>query len=193
MKYYIPTGNWPLAIDYYHQLLSEAGLEESTVDEAQVLVLPGGADIGMRPERDRAEFALYTRWTMEKQPVLGICRGMQLMLHLHDGDLIEHIPDCTTERLHTTISGDWRGQSAWHTTNLGLLTNSRHHQGYTSVPDFWEVIDQTPDGIIEAVCHANQFGVQWHPEHSEMAGTAAREWWIEKAIEVVNYDKNLQC
>lgn len=179
--YYIPTGNWPLKIQPYHDLLQKAGFVESTAEEAHILVLPGGADIGMRPERDRVEFALYTRWTMEKQPVLGICRGMQLMLHLHDGDLIEHIPDCTTERLHTTISGDWRGQSAWHTTNLGLLTNSRHHQGFKSAPLSWKVLDCTNEGIIEAVCHNNQFGVQWHPEHEEMNGTNAQDWWIKNA------------
>lgn len=187
-SYYMPTGDWPLKADLYHNLCEEAGLYPASLEEADVLLLPGGADIGMRPGRDKKEFALYTRWTMERRPVLGICRGLQLMLHLHDGDLIPHIPDKTTKCMHTTVTGDWRGQSSWHTTNLGLLTNSRHHQGYTSVPDFWEVIDSTADGIVEAVRHANQFGVQWHPEHLEMVGTLAREWWIKKALETIYYE-----
>jgi gamma-glutamyl-gamma-aminobutyrate hydrolase PuuD len=191
--YYIPTGTWPLKIQLYQDLLSKAGFVETTAEEAYVLVLPGGSDIGIRKERDLAEFRLYEEWTTAKKPVLGICRGLQIMLYMHDGDLVEHIPDKTTEYMHTTITGDWKGQSSWHNTELGLLTNSRHHQGYSQAPDYWEVIDKTEDGIIEAVQWKNQFAVQWHPEHDEMNDTPAQEWWIKKAIETVNYDKNLQC
>ncbi len=183
--YYIPTGNWPLKIQPYHDLLQKAGFVESTAEEAHILVLPGGSDIGIRRERDAAEFRLYDEWITEKKPVLGICRGLQLMLHLTDGDLIDHIPDYTTEMIHTTITGNWRGQSAWHVTEQGILTNSRHHQGFKEAPYPWEVVDRTDDGIIEAIRYKNQFAVQWHPEHEEMNGTNAQDWWIEKAKSIV--------
>jgi gamma-glutamyl-gamma-aminobutyrate hydrolase PuuD len=192
MKYYIPLGTWPLHIQPYRDLMARVGLQEGSLETADVLVLPGGADIGMRPERDKAEFHLYEEWTMAKQPVLGICRGLQVMLYLHDGDLVPHIPNKVNEMMHTTITGDWRGQSAYHTTELGLLTNTRHHQGYTSAPLGWDVLDKTSDGIIEAVQHKNQFAVQWHPEHEEMNGTAAQKWWINTVKDIL-YGKDIQC
>lgn len=183
--YYIPTGEWPLKIQPYHDLMKKAGFTESTAESADILLLPGGSDIGIRQNRDNVEFRHYEEWTMAKKPVLGICRGLQLMLHLNDGHLLEHIPNVTTEFLHTTITGDWRGQSSWHNTELGLLTNSRHHQGFCEAPLYWDVLDKTTDGIIEAVSYRNQFAVQWHPEHEEMNGTAAQDWWIEKAKRIV--------
>lgn len=185
MKYYIPTGNWPLKIQPYHDLMKKAGFVYSLEKTADILLLPGGSDIGVRQNRDIVEFRDYQEWTMEKKPVLGICRGLQLMLHLNDGDLLEHIPDYTTERLHTTITGSYKGQSSWHNTKLGLLTNSRHHQGFKSVPFSWEVVDCTNDGIVEAIRYKNQFAVQWHPEHEEMNGTNAQDWWIENAKKIV--------
>jgi len=122
---------------------------------------------------------------MAKKPVLGICRGMQLMLYIHDNRLIEHIPAVNENMMHTTITGNWRGQSSWHLTQQGLVTNSRHHQGFEHVEKPWEVIDRTHDGIVEAIHWKNQFGVQWHPEHIEMSGTPAQKWWITKAKEII--------
>ena len=184
MKYFLPVGNWPLNIIPYRELMKEAGFVESSEEDSELLLLPGGADLGMRLERDKEEFRLYENWTYQRKPVLGICRGFQLMLHMHDGVLIEHIPAVMNEYMHTTITGDWKGQSSWHTTELGLTTNSRHHQGYSSIPDGWECLDKTHDGIVEAVRWRNQFAVQWHPEHNEMKDTVAREWWIMNARNV---------
>jgi gamma-glutamyl-gamma-aminobutyrate hydrolase PuuD len=184
--YYIPTGNWPLHIQPYHDLMNLLGLTEGDIN-SRVLLLPGGADIGMRPNRDAVELKLYQTWTAAQKPVLGICRGMQLMLKSWDIPLLEHIPAHTAEIIHTTINGDWRGESSWHTTAQGLFTNSRHHQGFWEyqIPVLWKVIDKTPDGIVEAIGNTNQFGVQWHPEHPEMGGTPAQEWWLNVARSVL--------
>jgi gamma-glutamyl-gamma-aminobutyrate hydrolase PuuD len=188
--YHIPTGNWPLRIDPYHELMNMLELSESDKDSADVLLLPGGSDIGMRPERDKAEFRAYEEFTFANKPILGICRGLQVMLHLTDENLIDHIPDKTSEYMHTTLSGDWKGESSWHITNLGLNTNSRHHQGFfMNEVNGWDILDYTADGIVEAVKFKNQFAVQWHPEHEEMKNTAAQEWWINTAKEII-YNKN---
>jgi len=180
MKYYMPTGAWPLQEEPYRELLTLLGWQPVSKDSADVLVLPGGSDIGVREERDWAEAVAYHDFVGLGKPVIGICRGMQLMLYLSGADIIKHIPDETVEIKHTTMTGHWRGQSSWHSTEAGLLTNSRHHQGFTSVPTGWEVLDKTSDGIIEAVRRGNQFAVQWHPEHSEMINTIARDWWVEQ-------------
>ncbi len=181
--YYIPTGSWPLRVEPYHQLMAEAGLVPAGWDDAHILLLPGGADIGNRPERDMLEFSLYQEWSQQQKPVWGICRGMQIMLYAWDVPLLEHIPAHTSQLMHTTQSGCWKGDSSWHNTIKGLHTNSRHHQGFfeSQVPLVWAVIDKTSDGIVEAVGMRNQFGVQWHPEHEEMIGSSAREWWIQTA------------
>lgn len=178
MKYFMPSGEWPLRTQPYHDLMKRAGFTEGD-ENSEILLLPGGADLGMRPIRDREEFSLFTKWTIEDKPIVGICRGFQLMLHLTGNELVEHIPDVTETIQHTTINGLWTGQSAFHNTDLGLLVNSRHHQGFLEVNNIWEPIDKTADGMIEAVINNKQFGVQWHPEHEEMAGTVAQDWWIE--------------
>jgi len=186
-SYHIPTGDWPLEIEPYHILMKKLNLVEADYDSADVLLLPGGSDIGMRPDRDKAEFRAYEEFTFAQKPVLGICRGLQVMLLLTDENIIQHIPDMVNECMHTTQSGDWRGESSWHITHLGLLTNSRHHQGFLSNEvSTWNILDYTKDGIVEAVKFKNQFAVQWHPEHEEMNGRLAQEWWINTAKEIIN-------
>ena len=187
MKYFIPTGTWPLRIAPYHNLMSKCGFLEGSRETADILLLPGGSDIGNRPERDEAEFLVYREWINSGKPVLGICRGLQVMLYAHNAPMIPHIPDTNTHFMHTTMTGDWRGQSSWHKTRLGLLTNSRHHQGFTAedIPLSWTVVDHTDDMIVESTESGNQFGVQWHPEHPEMDKTHAQEWWIEKVKSIL--------
>ena len=107
------------------------------------------------------------------------------MVHLNTkvSMLMQHIPDYTKDIIHTTINGDWRGSSTWHTTKLGLFVNSRHHQGIlANNMVYYKVIDNTQDGIVEAIENkkTKEFAVQWHPEHSEMIGTPALEWFICK-------------
>jgi gamma-glutamyl-gamma-aminobutyrate hydrolase PuuD len=178
MKYFMPRGEWPLRTQPYQDLMKRAGFTEGD-ENSEILLLPGGADLGMRPGRDHEEFAWFAKWTRDDKPVIGICRGMQLMLHLTGNDnLVEHLPDYSDLIQHTTINGLWTGQSAFHNTELGLLVNSRHHQGFLNV-DNWSILDRTADGTIEAVINNKQFGVQWHPEHEEMIGTPAQDWWIE--------------
>lgn len=184
MTYYIPIGEFPLYIEPYLVLMEKAGYyREEDHHLADFLLLPGGADIGMRDGRDEYEFYLYKKYRELGKPIIGICRGLQLMIYLNEKvpALIEHIPDYTKEILHTTITGDWKGESSWHTTELGLFVNSRHHQGVLAGDVYeYEVIDVTSDAIVEAIENkeTKEFAVQWHPEHSEMINTPAQEWFI---------------
>lgn len=183
--YHIPTGSWPLQEDPYHDFFKRLSWTNTDKESAQVLVLPGGSDIGQWPDRDWEEAILYKEWSDTGKPVIGICRGMQLMLYLTGGDIVKHIPDATDRIMHTSSTGAWKGRSAWHTTRLGLLTNSRHHQGFLTAPADWEVLDSTHDGVIEAVRFKNQFGVQWHPERDEMINTTALNWWTEEVKKIL--------
>ena len=192
MTYYIPIGDFPLLIKPYIDLMEKAGyIREEDPALADFLLLTGGADIGMRTVRDKYEIYCYQRFKDLGRPIIGICRGLQLMIYLNEKGtaLLEHIPDHTHEMIHTTITGDWKGESAWHTTELGLFVNSRHHQGvFLGDVHEYEVIDMTSDGIVEAIENkeTKEFAVQWHPEHSEMIDTPAQEWFICRLQKILN-------
>ena len=191
MTYYIPIGEFPLEIEPYINLMFKAGYSrEEDPENADFLLLPGGADIGMRPVRDECEIYLYKRFRELGRSIIGICRGLQLMINLNESGnaFVDHIPDYTKEIIHTTISGDWKGQSSWHTTQNGLLINSRHHQGVKEKEvTQYEVIDVTSDAIVEAIENkeTKEFAVQWHPEQPEMNGTPAQEWFICKLQKII--------
>jgi gamma-glutamyl-gamma-aminobutyrate hydrolase PuuD len=184
MKYYIPTGDWYLNDIPYHQMMERIGHTYSTLSDAEFLLLPGGADLGKILHRDDYESYCYNYFKDKKLPIIGICRGMQLMLHLSGENIICHIPSILTEVIHTTKTGNYTGVSSWHITEQGFFTNSRHHQGFLEVSD-WDVLDRTHDGIIEAVKRGNELGVQWHPECDEMIETYAFRWFEEELKKIL--------
>lgn len=180
MTYYLPTGSWPLDELSFTNFFNHLGYNRTDKHNANFLLLPGGSDLNTRYNRDKTEIDDYVFFKEENKPVIGICRGMQLMLHLNDGELVNHLPVITDQLIHTTITGHYTGDSSWHKTNAGIFTNSRHHQGFMKIPVDWQVIDNTSDGVIEAIRRNNEFGVQWHPELPEMLGTNANDWFIDQ-------------
>jgi gamma-glutamyl-gamma-aminobutyrate hydrolase PuuD len=176
--YFIPEGPWSVGTGFvsYRNLMELFEVTEVfDIRNADLLLLPGGADIGVNSERDEYEIECLIYAREVGMQVFGICRGMQLMLHTEGIPLIEHLPDETALLEHRTITGNWKGQSGWHRTNLGLLVNTRHHQGFLEAPG-WEVLDRSADGVIEMVYRGKELGVQWHPEHIEMRETLALRW-----------------
>jgi putative glutamine amidotransferase len=153
------------------------------------LVLAGGADIGpglygeeagplthSRADRDRGEIALVRAAIGMDLPVLGVCRGMQLLAVAHGGRLHQHLPDVLGHDNHRPISGPKFG---WHPVDLkpgsrahallgeSVTVNSFHHQGIAD-PGGLEPTGWCPeDGLIEVVedpARSFAVGVQWHPE-----------------------------
>ena len=164
----------------------------ATPSSFQGLLLPGGVDIHPRfygqqlgPHMDPAgldveydEFELeWARWALEKQrPVLGICRGMQLLnvaaggtLHQH---LPEHLPEGVLERpelrrqsAHALVL---KPDSSLASVLSGVeAVNSIHHQAVDRVALGWQATAWAHDGVVEAIegrlCPW-QRGVQFHPE-----------------------------
>ena len=157
------------------------------------LLLAGGADIdaanygaephpktvNTRPERDRAEIALSRRAVARDLPVLGICRGMQLLNVACGGTLIQHLPDDFGHSDHRRSLGSF--DNADHDVRLaeGSLaaraagetlhaTKSHHHQGVARlgegiVASGWSSLDDLVEAI-ELPERRFALGVQWHPE-----------------------------
>lgn len=147
------------------------------------LILPGGEDIdpllfgqllnGTRscnPELDRLQLAILKAFIQDKKPVLGICKGMQLINICFGGDMVQH--------LETAAAHEYKGKDQFHTVfshkgsimeklyGESLVVNSAHHQG-VELPGKGLVYTQfAQDGVAEALEHRFLpiLGVQWHPE-----------------------------
>jgi putative glutamine amidotransferase len=176
----------------------ERAIEEPDVilDLLDGLVLAGGADIdpaaygeeahpetlGTVPERDTFEIALTRRAFERDLPVLGICRGMQLMNVARGGTLLQHLPESHGHHEHRRNPGSFDG--ADHDVRLqdGSLaaraagetthgTKSHHHQGVDRLGEGfevtgWSTLDELPEAI-ELPGSRFALGVQWHPEADE--------------------------
>lgn len=171
---------------------------ESLLAKVDGLLLTGGKDlhpllfgeqpqkgIGLVfPERDDFEIALARRALELEIPVLGICRGMQVLnvaaggtLHqdiANDASLISHAQTAARSREWHSVSFEPTSKLAevFRETigNRSLNVNSIHHQAVANVAGGWVVSAVAPDGIIEAIeCPTREFaiGVQWHPEELE--------------------------
>ncbi len=157
------------------------------------LILAGGADIDAGiygkeahpetvdtlPERDAFEVAL-TRAAIECDlPVLGICRGMQLINVACGGTLVQHVPDQFGHHEHRRVVGSFDGADHDVVLTEGSLaakaagevlhaTKSHHHQGVARLGEGLIVsgvstFDELPEAI-ELPDARFVLGVQWHPE-----------------------------
>jgi putative glutamine amidotransferase len=140
------------------------------------------------PERDRAEIALARRAVERDIPLLGICRGMQLLNVAFGGTLRQHLPDDVGHEDHRRHPGSF--ENADHDVRLQAeslaartagetvhRTLSHHHQGVDRIGEGlevtgWSVLDELPEAI-ELRGRRFVLGVQWHPEADERSRLVA--------------------
>jgi len=161
----------------------------------QGLVLTGGADIGKNQERDRIEKIYLDRALCLGIPVLGICRGMQLVNVYLGGTLIEDIEETLCnhgldrELLATEGMRISTMPSSFHDVffeNTVIKVNSRHHQAIDKLADSLLATGVAADGIIEIAENDQFILVQWHPERPEVRNDICSKMVIEKFYSLLN-------
>jgi putative glutamine amidotransferase len=158
------------------------------IERLDGLVLSGGADIdparygadrhpatvGIRPERDASDLALLAAALARRIPVLGICRGMQLMIVSAGGTLHQHLPEVVGHDRHRPEVGTFGEHTVrlQPTSQLARILTERatvrsyHHQGVATTGSA-NTTGWADDGSVEAVELPGRpfaLGVLWHPE-----------------------------
>lgn len=153
------------------------------------VILSGGGDIhfdyikdeclhpladSIYPERDEFEINICKYALSNDLPVLGICRGMQILSVACGGNIVQHIEadnhnQKNLERNKTFhsvyIEDDCRLKEIYNKEKISV--NSFHHQAVSDAGVDMRVCARSHDGVIEAVEHMRHsffVGVQWHPE-----------------------------
>jgi putative glutamine amidotransferase len=167
---------------------------DELLDLIDGLMLAGGCDVdpaaygarphpktgGTWPERDRFELALTHRALERELPVLGICRGMQLLNVALGGTLDQHVPELVGHEDHRHTPGQFSDHEvrvdagSFAARAVGAETSavkSHHHQGVAELGEGLVATGwSTSDGIVEAIELEGKpyaLGVLWHPEQDE--------------------------
>jgi putative glutamine amidotransferase len=169
---------------------------DELLDRVDGLILSGGGDIDpaaygaerhpetslVLPERDAFELALTRRAVQRDMPVLGVCRGIQVLNVAFGGTLLQHLPEHFGHGEHRRVSGSFNGSehdvrltdgslAARATGELLHTTKSHHHQGICELGSGLVATGvSTLDDLVEAIElpeHRFVLGVQWHPEADE--------------------------
>ncbi|MCD8327357.1 MAG: gamma-glutamyl-gamma-aminobutyrate hydrolase family protein [Lachnospiraceae bacterium] len=129
-------------------------------------------------ELDLAQLQALDTFVRLKKPVLGICRGHQLINVYFGGTLIQDLPNADYHQAH-------EGRDSHHPVRIlpdtplsdflgarEMVVNSAHHQALDRMAESLKVCAYSEDGVIEAFCHKELpiLGLQWHPERMAYSG-----------------------
>jgi len=158
--------------------------DEWNVDDFDGLLLPGGVDV--HPARygqenvacgsidealDKIQFDIADAFIKAGKPVLGICRGHQLLNVYFGGTLIQDLENSEHhkwtpegDRVHDTTANEGSFLSDIYGTAFAV--NSAHHQAVDAIGEGLKVVQCSDDGVIEGMYHETLpvIAVQWHPE-----------------------------
>jgi putative glutamine amidotransferase len=162
---------------------------DELLDMLDGLILAGGSDVdpatygakphpetrGARPERDRFEIALGTRALERDMPLLGICRGMEMLNVIQGGTLNQHLglelhrhtPGAFTDHRVELEPGSLAARVVGTDTTE---VKSAHHQGLEELGEGVVATGHADDGVVEAIELPDSsfaVGVLWHPEEDE--------------------------
>jgi putative glutamine amidotransferase len=160
------------------------------------LLLAGGGDVDpsrygaarhpaldrVDPDRDELEVELARAAVRLGMPVLGICRGMQLLSVAYGGTLVQHLPDLPGLAEHRNTARDARhglrvepgSRLAAALGRVEVEVLSDHHQALDRLGEGFRAVAWSPDGLVEAIERDQGWtvGVLWHPESTARADPA---------------------
>ena len=199
--------------DYARSVLAAGGIPvnipfdvdlEKLIGRLDGVLLTGGTDVdpqvygeeqhpevlSIEPERDGLEIDLYRLALANDVPVLGICRGLQLMNVAHGGTLHQHVPEHS--RYDVDHSGAIHSVQIETSSALGELygesleVNSLHHQCVDQLGDGLAVTARAEDGSVEGLeFNERTIAVQWHPELlAESDQDPIFRWLVNTACQV---------
>ena len=186
----IPTVDEAIYANYF-KALERAGARGVAVDGKvnssayDALLLPGGGDVAperygqprapasrnIDPALDGLQLGALEAFVSAKKPVLGICRGHQLVNVFFGGTLIQdlstadsHISINRKDQVHETRALE--GSLIHRLYGSSPVVNSAHHQGVDRLGEGLRAVQWSDDGVIEGMEHARLpiYCVQWHPE-----------------------------
>lgn len=173
---------------------------DALLDRIDALIVSGGSDVdpasyganpepetaGTEAERDRFELGLTRRAIERRTPVLGICRGMQILNVALGGTLVQHLPDVIGHSDHRRTPGTYGDHevrlepgslAARAAGGERVSVKSHHHQGIDALGEEltatgWSVNDEVIEAI-ELKRHPFALGVMWHPEEDARSRVVA--------------------
>lgn len=180
-------------------------MKADDVSRYPLIVLSGGGDMGVetgayicdnpekriagiKKERDELEFAVIHRAFSENKPILGVCRGFQVMNVFCGGKLWADIKDGDFDlKIHRDDSTK-KSTDTVHlikSENSNFYVKSHHHQGLRTLGESLFPTAYSEDGLIEAFISESGLwnAVQWHPERTDTG--IGRLWfktWLESVI-----------
>ena len=184
----LDTPNYVKAMSHFDAECINTREVPADISGYDALILPGGDDIdpvffhqemnGTREvdhDLDVTQLTLCREFAEAGKPILGICKGAQIINVCFGGDLIQDMPDGKREH-HTYHSG--LGTGEYHETDIEpesflaklygehVVTNSYHHQAIGKVGEGLQVLQKSDDGVIEFLAHKTLpiYASQWHPE-----------------------------
>ena len=158
-------------------------LSLSKLSTCDALILPGGGDItpGFYGQENRGSRSIDTELDLlqiqaleffirNKKPILGICKGMQLINIYFGGTLIQDLPNSGDHQisdgdlLHTSYMTDDCVLSELYGEEFTI--NSNHHQAVDKLGKHLKVVQKSQDNVVEGFIHESLpiIAVQWHPE-----------------------------
>ena len=184
----------PANVNNYVAAVTASGMEpvvsldipdDTALSRFDGLILPGGADVhpsrygqsingseGIDEELDDKQFAILDCFVKAGKPILGICKGHQVINVYFGGDLIQDLGTdgnaihryVTADKVHMTHAepGSWLAKLY----GTDFATNSAHHQAVDHPAPGFQIIQRTEDGVVESIAHPELpiLSLQWHPE-----------------------------
>jgi putative glutamine amidotransferase len=182
------AGGIPVLLPPFDQVADEDAAAE-VIGRLDALVLTGGSDVDpgryqqqpheqtkvVRPWRDDWELRLLDHALATGLPVLGVCRGLQLLNVALGGTLDQHLPDTLGHQRHSPAPGVFGANQVTLRAGsvlAGLLgpaatVSCYHHQAIATLAPGLEITGTSDDGTVEGVERLGPgfvLGVQWHPE-----------------------------